>query len=725
MHADIAVEELLWSGALGTVFSGRVPGGGRLIVTLDESLHPVKGEVYRVAGKATNWIDQWGRSHPQLQAVKADRIRTSGALLGPWLRTLDGIGEERAARLLARFGDEVVDALSNTDRAGEIAEAMSPGRPHLGQRLAALIQAKFAGARAAESMAVKEAEFYAKLEQYGVDNMQAARALYRLIGSPDAWSKLLAHPYSAAAVLRWKNADYLGQRLLSFHTGLVDPACHPARLAGACDAAWQAIMSDGHTACSEGDFLAALYKLKVLPAEALACGIAARRVMVTDHLLRAPGAAWMERAFAAGLARLSTPPPVQDWNFILRHGAADIRLTPEQRSAVVELLRRSVSVLQGGAGTGKTTTMRALVDAWEGRGGNVVLAALAGKAALRLSRSTGRVALTLARLVHGLERRRRLLAENRPIPKTIPGFDAMTMLVVDESSMVDLVTWRRIIEFLPDGARLVMVGDVAQLPPVGLGSVFHDLVDDGRIVSVLTETHRQACGNPLIAAASAVRDGSVPETPAYAGVATGVYLLECPDEGIEAALDRVRQDFAKEGTASDQLLVLAGMNRTCRRVGAAMQVRLEQQGLPGVRLGPLAPFVSVGDPVVCTRNRYDESLMNGLMGWVVDIAGPLFRFDGEDAPRSVSGDAVCELMSAWAITCHRAQGSDAQRVVVALDGKEGLTREWVYTAMTRAAEQIVFVGSTYKLHRAVSRHSVRRTGFSADLSVTVLQGLRT
>jgi exodeoxyribonuclease V alpha subunit len=113
------------------------------------------------------------------------------------------------------------------------------------------------------------------------------------------------------------------------------------------------------------------------------------------------------------------------------------------------------------------------------------------------------------------------------------------------------------------------------------------------------------------------------------------------------------------------------------------------------------------------------------MGWVVDIAGPLFRFDGEDAPRSVSGDAVCELMSAWAITCHRAQGSDAQRVVVALDGKEGLTREWVYTAMTRAAEQIVFVGSTYKLHRAVSRHSVRRTGFSADLSVTVLQGLRT
>jgi len=426
-------------------------------------------------------LDTWGRKHRQVNATEARRIRTSGALVGPWLRTLPGVGEERAARLVLRFGDNIVSALSDPACIDQLADALAPSKPHLGQKLAALLQARFASRRASESVALGEVEFYRKLEGVGVSDRSAARSLYRLLGSLEPWVKLVAHPYATAAVMSWRNADHIGQRLLLQREDAGNPKRHRDRLLGACDAAWRNILSRGDTASTRSDFLRELGRLGVDAARALAEGLAAHRVMASEGQLRAPGAARMEREVARELRRLTQPLPPFDWRRVVRTAeVAPHPLTDEQLAAVLDLLSRSVSILQGGAGTGKTTTVRALVDAWASRGGRVVLAALAGKAALRLSRSTGREALTLARLVHCLERRATATAQGRLIDPKEAEIDNTTLLVVDESSMVDLVTWRRVLRLMPAGARLVMVGDLAQLPPVGLGGVFHDLVDDGK-----------------------------------------------------------------------------------------------------------------------------------------------------------------------------------------------------------------------------------------------------
>lgn len=719
MTIEVAVQEVLWASPGSTVFSSLAADGRKLLVRMDAPINPVKGEVYAIEGRESDWLDKWGRTHRQVNASSCHRVRTSGALLGPWLRSLPGIGEDRATRLLLRFGGEIMAALSDPALADQLAEALAPARPHLGQKLAALVQARFAARRATEAAGLSEAGFYRKLEEIGVIDRQAARSLFRLLGSLEPWDRLLAHPYSVAAVMEWKNADHVGQRLLLMRDDIADVRRHPARLLGACDAAWRRILASGDTASTAARFAAELARLGVNADAAIALGLRSQRLLATGGLYRAPGASRMERDVALELKRLSHAVKPFDWDRLVRQGETKGRsLTAQQRAAVIEVLGRPVSLLQGGAGTGKTTTVRVLVDAWIAGGGNVVLAALAGKAALRLSRSTGRVALTLARLVHGLERRAEAIADGKSVDEGIPTLDGGTLVVVDESSMVDLVSWRRLLRLLPVGSRLCMVGDVAQLPPVGLGRIYHDLVEDGRWVSVLTRNLRQASDNPLVKAASEVRDGVAPDLPPYAGVARGISLMECPTDGHELALQRVRNDFEEASTPSDQMLVLAALNRTCRRFCSLMQVRQENEGRPGIRLGPLAPFVSVGDPVVATRNRYEKALMNGLIGWLATTDGPSFQFDGEETPREVGPEAGSELASAWAITGHRAQGSEAMRVAVALDGKDLLTREWLYTAITRATEQVVLVGSREALQSAVQRRTTRCTAFKQEMAMT-------
>lgn len=714
----VAVTNILWAGSNGVIFSAKTEEGRPVVVRHGEPLKPAPGEIYDVTGAEREYVDERGGRRRQIEADTVERASAAGALLGPWLRTLPGVGAERAGRLFDRFGAGLIEALGDPAQSAELTEALAPGRPHLGSKLAALLQARWVAMRAAEATALDEGSFYARLEEYGVTDRRAARSIYRLLGSTNSWAKLLEHPYAVAAVLDWRAADHVGVRLLRARGDVVDPLRHRDRLIGACDAAWRAILAGGSTAADAEEYAMRLGRLDVDAGEALELGIAARRAIRVAGVLRAPGAARLERAVAGELARLAAAPAaIEEWPLLVRrHEPQTHPLTDEQRRAVVEILKRPVAILQGGAGTGKTTTVRVVVDAWLGARGSIVLAALSGKAALRLSRSTGRLALTLARLLHGLERRAELESEGRPIPEDLPRVGRDTMLVVDESSMVDLATWSRVLARLPAGGRLVMVGDVAQLPPVGLGRVYHDLVEDGRLVSRLTRVMRQAEDNPIVAAAGLVRDGVVPTPPVYAGPERkGVFMVECPTGGIVEVVERLRAEMAG-ADGGDDVLVLAALNATCRGICKDMQEKREASGVPGARLGPLAPFVAIGDPVMATKNRYEEALMNGLLGRVESIDPVAIRFDGEEVARQVGRDALAELVSAWAITGHRAQGSEARRVIVALDGVHSMTREWLYTAITRATQQVVLVGAKSSLRAAVGRRTMRVTGFPFELA---------
>lgn len=713
----VAVDKVLRETPAGVIFSGLTPQGDRIIVRLSERIFPVPGDVLDVDGDRTVWVDERGVEHRQIDADRADRVRTSGRLLGPWLQALPAIGPERSKRLLDRFGPDLLDVLGDVDQVDAIAEAIAPGRKALGEKLAGLLLARYAALQAAEDAAVAEAQFYRRLEEVGVGNRRAARHLFRLLGTADAWDKLLRNPYMAAAVLPWKEADHLGLRLLACRGDDVEADHHDDRLIGACDGIWRRLLADGHTAALRGDFVAMLRQVGVDAERALALGISARRVLEHGDLVRAPGAAWLERQLAAQVQRLKSGQPLVQLSGRrrLRPGIGN-GLTEEQVETAEASLGHCFSLIQGAAGTGKTTTLRTVVLEHEARGGDVVLVALSGKAALRLSRATSRRAFTIARLLRSLAWNRKLVEEGRPKPDEGPELTSSSMLIIDETSMVDLVSLQRLLSEVPTGASVLLVGDTGQLPPVGLGRVFHDLVSEGSNLSCLTQIMRQTEDSPIISAATAVREGKAPQLPGYSGLKSGAHLHSCAPKAIERAIVRVRDGLVAAGTAADDILVLAALRATCEEVNAAMQQRRKDEGAPGKRLGPLAAFVAVGDPVICTRNRYDEALMNGLMGRLTSIDPLLIHFDGEDAPRQISPEAMLEMQSAWAITCHRAQGSEARRVIVALDGSRMLTREWLYTAVTRATEQVVLVGPPDAVGRAVSRRSCRHSGFRCDLA---------
>lgn len=713
MKLELAVTKIISESWGGTIFAGKANDGRTFHVRAWSDVGAGLGDVFEVEGELRTYKSKWSEVH-QIEATKLARVRTSGRLIVPWLMSLDGIGRERAERLFERFGGDLVPALSEPNRAGELAASLAPSHPNLGRKLAEYVQTQYTHRAAREETGVAEVAFLQKLEEVGIGNVALSRKLWRLIGSKDAYKRLLSRPYAMAAVLPWKDADAVGQRLMHA-AGCLAPQDHDERHLGAVDAVWLRLLKRGNTAASQTDFRKALSRLGVVADKALALGLEHRRAMQgAGEMLRPPGAAFLEATVAAHFRRIAEAEaldaPQPDLQVF-----ANITLNDDQYEAVMTLCRSQFGILQGGAGVGKTTALKALCEAHLAAGGSVLLTAISGKAALRLSRATGRLAYTVARLVHGLERRAALRTDAQAAPNHLPAIDATTLVVVDEASMVDLASWRRLLDLIPDGAKLTLVGDVAQLPPVGLGRVYHDLVEHGSRVCHLKQVMRQADGNTIIDGAAAIRAGRLPSVSSYVGSSPGLFHLEVPSPAIGTEALRIYRELLRN-TSSKELLMLAARNDTCATIARSMQVDRQSQGRVGIRLGPLAQWVAEGDPVVATANRYDQGLMNGLIGWVEALEPLLVRFDGEAKAREVTGPARQELASAWCLTVHRAQGSEAKRVIVLLDGPTFITREWLYTAVTRGVEQVVLVGPREHLAMGVERAELRQTGFPIELA---------
>lgn len=724
-HHTVVVTQILHQAAASAIFTGRTDGGRLVRVLVQGLCHPAVGETYEVAGNEED-RREYGRVVRQISASSVRRTRTSGALIMPWLQALPGVGPTRANRLWEAFGNDLVDALGDADRIDDIGAALEPTRIHLGRRLAERVHEAAVAKADEDDRAIAEARFRLRLEGLGVTDRQAVDRLWRLIGSVDAEEKFLAAPYMAAALLPWERADHVGRRVLA-DRGVEDVDRAPERLVGMCDATVRELLAWGDCAWPLDTILDRLKRKtgdRDLAWDAATLGHQAGAwIEGVNGLLRAPGAAWLEDDLATRFGLMidgRQPGGVvlpNDLDHALQRAeaATGMSLHEDQRSALRFLVERDLAVLQGGAGTGKTATMRVLVKLWEDAGGRVELCALAGKAALQLSRSTGRLARTVARLVAALEQRRRLEDEGRGVdlPPEWPRLDARTLMIIDEASMLDVGSWHRLVSLMPPGCRLLAVGDDGQLPPVGIGAIFHQLVGDARITARLSKIHRQGDGSSIPLCAAAIRTGALPEIEPYSGHRPGVSIVECcsPD----AVLDAVEQVTAELGGhyGDGSLMICAALRSTvdqindrfaCRRMASTPTAL----AAPGVR-------VSAGDPVVCTRNRYDLGLMNGSLGHVIEVSpeagGALVHWDGEEEPVLMSADALRDVALAYAITAHRAQGSAATRVIVPIEANRIVTRQWLYTAVTRATEQVVLVGSREHLQAALARETRRQTGF--------------
>ena len=741
----VAVDRILASRDYGTVFSGVDGAGGRTIVTVAWRTTVAVGESYEVEGRASTWVDERGGRHGRVEATRLTRTRTSGALLSPWLRTVRGVGPARARRLLERWGADLPDVLSDPARIPEIAAVLDARRPVLAAKLAAFVHAGFIERIEDERTGIAEARFRVDLEMLGIDDPSVARQLWRLLGGIDAWERLKERPYAVAGLLPWKVVDGLARRLTAMAAGRPGTSHPDERSAGACDSVVREILAAGNTAVSMADALRMLGARGVPAPRALECGIKRGKLLPLGGYLLAPGAGSLETTLLRDLAGLRdavavAPSPAGPRDRVLdAERTAGLELTAEQRDTVGALLAEGVGILQGGAGVGKTTVTKVLVEAWRARGGQVVMAALSGKAALRLSVAAGAPAATIARLLRGLAEREELIAAGRlaegrngdawtdgggrrvsrdrpvgtvrPFPPKLTG---TTMLVLDEASMIDLCSLHGLVRRMPPGARLILVGDQAQLPPVGLGQCYHDLVGAARGVHRLETVLRQTAGNPLISVALAIRSGIVPDLPAFTGRATGVQLLACDAASIDDEVRRASR-IVGEGIPAAQRLILAGLRGTVRRINQAETASRVSEGAEGVRLGPLCPWVSVGDPVVMSRNHYRAGLMNGETGILASLDPPAILWGSDPRPTTVDDETRGSIELAWAITGHRSQGSEVSRVVIALDGSGVLSRQWLYTVLTRAVDQAVLVGPVDVLRNAVGRLEQRITGFGLML----------
>jgi exodeoxyribonuclease V alpha subunit len=433
-------------------------------------------------------------------------------------------------------------------------------------------------------------------------------------------------------------------------------------------------------------------------------------------LLRAPGAAWLEHQVAEALHSIETREPTlpipigTDLDYLVFDAevTAGLQLTDEQKAAVSKLLALPVAALQGGAGVGKTTVMKVLATAWEYLGGDVVMGALAGKAALTLSRGASspnrpRIAFTIARLIGMLERQRAHDEDPaRKRPASDVSFTSKTLLVIDEAGMMDTPSLHKLLDLLPAGARILLAGDEGQLPPVGIGKVFHDIVAEGSRVARLTKVLRQADTSAIPKVSALVRQGCIPELKAWNEEPKGVFLV--PSSDLETVQRKLRSEY--------ELMVVAAKKSTVAAINESESAIYRTSTIRTKRLSSLAT-VAVGDPIVATANRYKDGLFNGLLGVVtsLDEQGVAVLWDGEQVARVLPSEAEGDVELAYAITCHKAQGSSSQAVIVVVEDSALVTREWLYTAITRSRELVVLVGDSLTLEKAVSRRTLRTTGF--------------
>ena len=625
----------------------------------------------------------------QVEAEEAALARPSGEHIIAFLAdnpAFEGIGTVKARRLWDTFGERLYELLDRVD-----AETLSTVlAPEIAERL--VLAWGFQG----------ESRTLQWLQAQGFD-ARLGRKVLTFFGG-DAERRIEEDPYRLLSFCAgWKEVD----RLATGQFG-VEPD-DPRRLQGAVEEACYRLFADGHTAMLSADLMDRVGPLLGKPPAgvrwrdqlslAISAGLGNGSFVKGHHGLQPLGAMVMERQIAQAahdrLARTSLPllPPDAVNQLIADVRATDgVELNDEQRAAIHAAARHEFLCITGGAGVGKTTVLKALYRLYDQLGIRVVQVALAGRAAKRMQEATGRSAATIASFLKGYEEGQ---------------LEGPTVLVVDEASMVDVISMSRICAVLPSHVRLVLVGDPHQLMPVGPGLVLHALSGVAGVPGVELKTVKRY-GGAIAAAATDIRAGRWPSLSEDETAA--VAFLPCAPEFIGVtvvellALDRGNSQVlgaVRNGPAGTKTL-----NALCQErftAGAAevkcWNAEFDCEERVGLRLG---------DTVMCTRNMWSLGLQNGSLGTVVEV---------EDTPRVLLDDAgdeaglalawvewddgqrralTCDMLEdielGYAVTVHKAQGSQWQRVIVPVTSSKLLDRTLLYTALTRAQTQVLLVG---------------------------------
>ena len=613
-----------------------------------------------------------------------------------------GIGPSYARKLVQAFGAAVFELIeAEPQRLREVTG--------IGPKRAARIVAGWA-----DQKVIREIMLF--LHAHGVGTSRAVR-IFKTYGA-SAVQVITDNPYRLARDIRgigFRTADLVAQKLGIAPTAMI-------RVRAGISFALAEATGEGHCGLPVAELSTLASTLLAvepsLVSAALALELEAGEV-VADTLGGEPcvflaGLYRAEQSIAERLRALAQgrPPwPAIDAGKAIPwvEGRTGLALAPSQRAALQLALQAKVLVITGGPGVGKTTLVNSILQVLRAKAVEVALCAPTGRAAKRLSESTGLEARTIHRLLEadpkagGFKR-----GEETPL--------ACQLLVVDETSMVDVPLMRALLRALPTEAALLLVGDVDQLPSVGPGQVLADIIGSGTLPVVrLTEVFRQAATSQVIVNAHRINAGRMPELAAVEG--SDFFFVEAadPEEGVRKLLavvgTRIPARFGLDPIRDIQ--VLCPMNRGglgARSLNIALQQALNPPG--ELRVERFGWSYGVGDKVMQVTNDYERDVYNGDLGVVTAI-------DPEEAELVVSfeGRAVVygfgeldELVLAYATTIHKSQGSEYPAVVIPLTTQHYtmLARNLLYTGVTRGKRLVVLVGQRRALAIAVKNGSARR-----------------
>ena len=389
-----------------------------------------------------------------------------------------------------------------------------------------------------------------------------------------------------------------------------------------------------------------------------------------------------------------------------------IAFAVSQRAAIKAAVTHKLMVVTGGPGTGKTTIVRAIIEMFLAKSLRVLLTAPTGRAAKRLNESTGREAKTIHRLLE-FNPQQRQFTRNAEDPLDVD------LLVVDETSMVDVVLMNKLLQAVPPYACVVLVGDVDQLPSVGAGSVLTDLIESKTIpVARLTEVHRQAESSWIVRAAHAINHGMEPQS-APPGGDGDFYFIEANDP--EAITERVIQMVRDRIPAKFKLDPFRDIQVLSPQVKTPLGVANLNRELQAA-LNPARPGVAevkrydsafrVGDKVMQIQNNYDREVFNGDIGRIAEIDNDdqMMVVDYDGRPVEYEFSDLDELQLAFACTIHKSQGSEYPAVVIPVHTQHFvmLQRNLLYTGITRGRKLVALVGSRKALWIAVNTADTKK-----------------
>lgn len=673
--------------------------GMPLVPVLGFSKNIYPGEAIEAAGKWERSME-WGHQFKASSVVLRQPTRAAGILRYLQSGAIKGIGKEIARRIVERFGDATFEVFEKHP------ERLSEVKGLGGKRLAALAEAIQEGKG--------EREILAFLQAHNI-SASVARRIHEAYGAQSV-AKLRENPYRLSAEIFRVGFLTTDRFARSLGVDLSSPYRVQAGLRhllteaaanGSCGLPQHELVEKGvELLCIDSALVSQGVEDCINANQLVQDTVAGQLCVFLPRLYRA------EQFIAASLLARARSKPLASLEEAQRRIAAaeaacGIPLGEEQRAAVITAYRHRVSVITGGPGRGKTSCIRVLATALGDAGLELKLAAPTGKASKRLAEATELRAETI-HLTLGANATGWTYNSENQLPTDV--------FIVDEFSMVDVPLAASVLAATPFDARLVIVGDKDQLPSVGPGRVFADLVRSGAVpVGLLQKTYRQAAGSIIIRAADEINAGNgLPEKDG----ADFVFIDK--DDPAEIARTIVGRVLGAQSLGFDPMRdvqVLSPMRKSL--VGTnALNEALRSALLPHTeRYFKVSDFKSFreGDKVIQTKNNRALRVMNGDIGYVVkfDKEALTVEFDGIGLvhyPRS----EVPQLELAYCITIHKSQGSEAPVVIMPVSASHFIMmqRNLLYTGMTRAKKLLVMVGQRWVAKKAAEnavvedRHSM-------------------